>query len=198
METSTQFRGEGIPENRQGKDSGELVHVGCAVYQLSEGLAARLGGGTRLDAPRRRRTTAMDRSSRIRRNFDALPANAWAKHCRDHRRGRAKQRGPIGAVAAVSGFILIPWTIGLSHRCLILRHIHLECSSTYPRWTFSGSSRAVDRDGDQTADRASRPPGRRSFAAFAFAGIVVFNCPHASLGLAPFSIVAARIESARL
>jgi chromate transporter len=35
----------------------------------------------------------------------------------------AKLRGLIGAIAAVSGFVLIPWTIGLSLGVLYLQHV---------------------------------------------------------------------------
>src|SRR5436305_14443300 len=37
----------------------------------------------------------------------------------------AKLRGPLGAVAAVAGFILLPWTVGLSLGGLVLRHAEL-------------------------------------------------------------------------
>src|ERR1700758_2852211 len=37
----------------------------------------------------------------------------------------SKLRGAIGAVAAVAGFILIPWIVGLSLGTLYLRYAHL-------------------------------------------------------------------------
>ena len=37
----------------------------------------------------------------------------------------AKMRGTIGAIAAVSGFLVIPWAIGLSLGLLFLEYAHL-------------------------------------------------------------------------
>src|SRR5713226_119622 len=37
----------------------------------------------------------------------------------------SKLRGPFGAVSAVAGFILLPWTVGLSFGGLLLQYAHL-------------------------------------------------------------------------
>src|SRR5262249_3955001 len=37
----------------------------------------------------------------------------------------SKLRGPLGAISAVAGFILIPWTVGLAFGSLCLRYAHL-------------------------------------------------------------------------
>src|SRR5271165_4377958 len=38
----------------------------------------------------------------------------------------SKLRGGIGAIAAVAGFILLPWTVGLSLGALYLNYAHLD------------------------------------------------------------------------
>ena len=42
----------------------------------------------------------------------------------------AKMRGAIGTVAALSGFLVIPWTVGLSLGLLYLEYAHLTASGT--------------------------------------------------------------------
>jgi chromate transporter len=108
-------------------------------------------------------------------------------------------RGLVGAVAAVSGFILIPLTIGLSLGGLYLQHAHLAIL----QHTLSGLSAAAAglliATGIRLLIAHRGRPGAWFFAALAFAGIVVFKLPLmvVLLGLAPLSIAAARVESAR-
>src|SRR6516225_7186946 len=57
----------------------------------------------------------------------------------------SKLRGPLGAVSAVAGFILIPWTVGLAFGSLCLQYAQLPILQNIP-WA---------RDpGDGNADRS--------------------------------------------
>jgi chromate transporter len=51
----------------------------------------------------------------------------------------AKLRGLMGAIAAVAGFVLIPWTVGLSLGVFCLRHAHLAALQNI----FSGEHKDV-------------------------------------------------------
>jgi chromate transporter len=111
----------------------------------------------------------------------------------------SKLRGTIGAIAAVSGFILIPWTVGLALGGLYLQYAHLAVLQNI----LGGLSAAAAGLMIATGIRLLMPHrGRRMallFAALAFAGMVFVKLPLfiVLLGLAPLSIAGARIESAR-
>jgi chromate transporter len=108
-------------------------------------------------------------------------------------------RGPAGAVAAVSGFILIPLTIGLSLGGLYLQHAHLAVLQHILSGLSAAAAGLLIATGIRLLIAHRGRPGAWFFAAFAFAGIVVFKLPLivVLLGLAPLSIAAARVQSAR-
>jgi chromate transporter len=111
----------------------------------------------------------------------------------------SKLRGPVGAVVAVAGFILIPWIIGLSLGGLYLRFAHLAIL----RNILGGLSAAAAGLMIATGIRLLMPHrGRRTAllsAALAFTGMAVIKLPLlvVLLGLAPISIAVAGIASAR-
>jgi len=111
----------------------------------------------------------------------------------------SRLRGPIGAVAAVAGFILIPWTFGLSLGGLYLRFAHL----TVLRDILGGLSAAAAGLMIATGIRLLMPhrgrPTALLFAVLAFTGMAVAKLPLlvVLLGLAPISVAIAGIASAR-
>src|SRR6516225_7930920 len=66
----------------------------------------------------------------------------------------SRLRGPVGAIAAVAGFILIPWTVGLAFGSLCLHYAQPPDPTKHPRRAFLGGRRPDDRDRDQAADAA--------------------------------------------
>jgi chromate transporter len=111
----------------------------------------------------------------------------------------SKLRGTVGAVAAVSGFILIPWTVGLSLGGLYLRFAHLAVLQNI----LGGLSAAAAGLVIATGIRLLMPHRNRRaallFAALAFAGMAFtkLSLLVVLLGLAPLSIAVAVIASAR-
>jgi chromate transporter len=111
----------------------------------------------------------------------------------------SRLRGPVGAIAAVAGFILIPWTVGLAFGSLCLHYAHLPILQNI----LGGLSSAAAGLMIATGIRLLMPHRSRQtallFAALAFTGMVVAKLPLlvVLLGLAPLSIAVAGITSAR-
>jgi chromate transporter len=112
----------------------------------------------------------------------------------------AKLRGAIGAVAAVLGFLLIPWTIGFTFGVLFLEYAHIAVI----RNILGGVSAAAAGLLTATGLRMLRPhrsrPEALMIAALAFGGIVFTNLPFLMVlfSLAALGIVVAGIESTRI
>jgi chromate transporter len=111
----------------------------------------------------------------------------------------SRLRGPAGAIAAVAGFILIPWTVGLSLGSLYLNFTHLAVLQN----VLGGLSAAAAGLMIATGIRLLMPHrGRRTAlvsAALAFTGMAIIKLPLpvVLLGLAPISIAAVGIAGAR-
>jgi chromate transporter len=111
----------------------------------------------------------------------------------------AKLRGAIGATAAVAGFIVVPWTVGLSVGALVLEQTELATVQKI----LGGLSAAAAGLLIGTGLRLLMPHRRHGtalfFAASAFLGMAFTKLPLpvVLLGLAPLSIVASRRESVR-
>lgn len=111
----------------------------------------------------------------------------------------AKLRGAIGAVTAVAGFILLPWTLGLSLGAVILEHAQLPALQNI----LGGLSAAAAGLLIGTGLRLLMPLRTRRtamlFAALAFAGMGLTRLPLPAVlvALAPLSIAATFLESAR-
>jgi chromate transporter len=111
----------------------------------------------------------------------------------------AKMRGTIGTIAAVSGFLVIPWIIGLSVGLLFLEYAHL----TVLRNVLGGIAAAAAGLLIATGIRLLLPHRRRPtallFAVLAFGLITFAKLPLLVVlfGLVPLSIGVAGIEKAR-
>jgi chromate transporter len=111
----------------------------------------------------------------------------------------SKLRGAIGAITAVAGFILIPWTAGLALGGLCLQYAHLPVLQNI----LGGVSAAAAGLMIATGIRLLLPHRNRRmallFAALAFAGMALTKLPLlvVLLGLAPVSIAVAGITSAK-
>jgi chromate transporter len=128
-----------------------------------------------------------------------LPAYARAE--RSGYRGLlgAKLRGSVGAIAAVLGFLLIPWTIGFAFGVLFLEYAHIAVF----RNILGGVSAAAAGLLIATGLRMLRPHQNRPealvIAGLAFSGIAFTNLPllMVLLSLAALGIVVSGIESSR-
>ena len=111
----------------------------------------------------------------------------------------AKLRGLFGAVAAVSGFVLIPWAVGFSLGVLYLQRAHL----TVLQNILGGISAAAAGLLIATGIRMLMPHRRRAqalvVAALAVGGMVFTKLPLRVVlfSLTPLSIAAAGIGAAR-
>src|SRR5215510_2494534 len=111
----------------------------------------------------------------------------------------AKMRGTIGTVAAVSGFLVIPWAIGLSVGLLLLQYVHL----LVVRNILGGIAATAPGLLIATGIRLLMPHRRRP-AVLLFAGLAFGLITFAKLALlavlfvlVPLSIAIAGIEKAR-
>jgi chromate transporter len=111
----------------------------------------------------------------------------------------AKLRGTPGAAMAVAGFILVPWTIGLTLGAVALQHAELAVVQK----TLGGLSAAAAGLLIGTGLRLLLPHRAHwtglAFAASAFLAMVCTRLPLpvVLLGLAPLSIAASALQSAR-
>src|SRR5690348_12916640 len=111
----------------------------------------------------------------------------------------AKRRGAIGAVASAAGFILVPWTVGLSVGAVILRHAGLAT----PQKILAGISSAAAGLVIGTGLKLLRPHiGHRTAMLFAAAAFIALAgtrlpLPAVLLALAPLSIAVICLEGGR-
>lgn len=111
----------------------------------------------------------------------------------------AKLRGAIGAIASAAGFILVPWTIGLSVGSMIIRYAGLAT----PQKILAGLSAAAAGLLIGTGLRLLRPhlghPAALLFTAAAFTALVCTKLPLpvVLVALAPVSIAVASLEGFR-
>lgn len=111
----------------------------------------------------------------------------------------AKLRGALGAISAVAGFILVPWTVGLTIGGIVLRSAEIAVLQS----VLSGLSASAAGLLIGTGLRLLMPHRSRRtallFAGLAFAGMAFTRLPLpiVLLALAPVSIAVAGFESAR-
>src|SRR5271169_503441 len=111
----------------------------------------------------------------------------------------AKLRGALGTVAALSGFLVIPWAVGFSLGVLYLKYAHL----TVLRNILGGIAAAAAGLLIATGIRLLMPHRRRAaalvFAALAFALITFGRLPLLIVlfGLVPLSIAVAGMQNER-
>jgi chromate transporter len=111
----------------------------------------------------------------------------------------SKLRGAIGAITAVAGFILLPWTVGLSLGGLVLQHAELGVIRNILGGLSAAAAGLLIATGIRLLMPHRRRPTALLFAACAFAGMAFTKLPLLIVlfGLAPLSIAATALESAR-
>jgi len=111
----------------------------------------------------------------------------------------ARMRGAIGTMAALAGFLVIPWALGLAIGLLCLEYAHLPVV----RNTLGGIAAAAAGLLVATGIRLLMPhrgrPAALLFAALAFALITFVRLPLLAVlfSLVPLSVAVAGIETAR-
>jgi chromate transporter len=111
----------------------------------------------------------------------------------------SKLRGPLGAIAALAGFTVVPWIVGFSLGALYLHYADTRILQNILRGIAATAAGLVIATGIKLLLPHRRRPVALIFAALAFAGLVFARFPLVGvvLSLAPLSIAAAWIEAAR-
>jgi chromate transporter len=111
----------------------------------------------------------------------------------------AKMRGAIGTIAALCGFLLIPWAIGLSLGLLCLEYAHLPAIRNTLGGIAATAAGLLIATGIRLLFPHRRRPAALVFAALAYALITFGGVPLLAVlfGLVPLSIAVAGIENAR-
>ncbi len=111
----------------------------------------------------------------------------------------AKLRGGSGAMAALAGFILIPWSIGFTLGALYLRHAYLPVLQNILHGVSAAAAGLLIATGIRLLMPHRARPWALVFAALAFIGMALTKFPllFVLFGLAPLSIAAASLERAR-
>jgi chromate transporter len=109
----------------------------------------------------------------------------------------SRLRGAIGAITAVAGFILLPWTVGLSLGALVLQHAHLAVLQNILGGLSATAAGLLIATGIRLLMPHRGSGTALSFAAVAFAGMAFTNLPLVVvlLGLAPLSIAVTRLDN---
>src|SRR5215471_2845002 len=112
---------------------------------------------------------------------------------------RAKMRGTIGTIAAVSGFLVIPWVIGLSVGLVFLEYAHLTVLRNILGGIAATAAGLLIATGIRLLLPHRRRPAALLFAVLAFGLITFAKLPLLAVlfGLVPLSIAIAGIEKAR-
>jgi chromate transporter len=110
-----------------------------------------------------------------------------------------KLRGAIGTIAAVSGFLAIPWMIGFSLGVLYLQHAHRPILQNILGGVSATAAGLLIATGVRLLMPHRRRPAALLFAALAFSLMTFSKLPLLVVlfGLTPLSIAVAAIENAR-
>jgi chromate transporter len=105
-------------------------------------------------------------------------------------------RGAAGAIAALSGFIVIPWIIGFAIGALWLQYADRGVLQGLLRGISAAAAGLIIATGIKLLMPHRGRPGAFLFAALAFAGLAFAKLPLLAvvLGLTPLSIAAALFE----
>ena len=105
----------------------------------------------------------------------------------------AKFRGPAGALAALAGFILIPWTVGFALGAAFLSYAHTAVLQGVLRGIAAVAAGLLIATGLRLLRPHRHRPLALAFAALAFAGLGIAKLPLLAvvLGLVPLSIALA-------
>jgi chromate transporter len=111
----------------------------------------------------------------------------------------AKMRGTIGTIAAVSGFLVIPWAIGLSVGLLFLEYAQLVVLRNILGGIAATAAGLLIATGIRLLLPHRRRPAALLFAGLAFCLITFAKMPLPAVlfVLVPLSIAVAAIEKAR-
>ena len=106
----------------------------------------------------------------------------------------AKFRGPAGALAALAGFILVPWTVGFSLGALFLSYAQTPVLQGILRGVAAAAAGLLIATGIRLLLPHRHRPIALGVAMLAFAGLAVAKLPLliVVLGLVPLSIALAR------
>lgn len=110
----------------------------------------------------------------------------------------AKFRGPIGALAALAGFIVIPWTVGFVLGGLLLSYAHTALLQGILRGIAAVAAGLIIATGIRLLLPHRDRPVALAVAAFAFIGLAVLRLHLlvVVLALVPLSIALARAPQA--
>jgi chromate transporter len=112
----------------------------------------------------------------------------------------AKMRGAIGSMAALAGFLVIPWALGLAIGLLCLEYAHLPLVRNILGGIAAAAAGLLVATGVRLFMPHRRRPAALLFAGLAFALITFVRLPLLAVlfSLAPLSIAVAGIEAARV
>jgi chromate transporter len=111
----------------------------------------------------------------------------------------AKMRGAIGTIAALCGFLVIPWVVGFSFGVLCLEYAQLAVLRNVLGGIAATAAGLLIATGIRLLMPHRRRPAALLFAALAFSLILFGKLPLLVVlfGLVPLSIAVAGIENAR-
>ena len=111
----------------------------------------------------------------------------------------AKMRGAIGAIAALCGFLAIPWTVGLSLGLLYLQYANLIALRNILGGIATSAAGLLIATGTRLLKPYHHRPAALLFAVLAFILITVGKLPLFAVlfSVVPLSILIAGIENAR-
>jgi chromate transporter len=111
----------------------------------------------------------------------------------------AKMRGAIGAIAALCGFLAIPWTVGLSLGLLYLKYANLIALRNILGGIATSAAGLLIAMGVRLLKPHHHRPASLLFAALAFSLITFGKLPLFAVlfCVVPLSILVAGIENAR-
>ena len=110
-----------------------------------------------------------------------------------------KMRGAIGTMAALAGFLVIPWSVGLGLGLLCLEYVHLTVLQSILRGIAAAAAGLLIATGVRLLMPHRGRPAALLFAGLAFALITFVRMPLLAtlFSLVPLSIVVAGIEAAK-
>jgi chromate transporter len=110
----------------------------------------------------------------------------------------AKMRGAIGTIAALCGFLVIPWAVGFSLGVLYLKYAHLTVLRNILGGIAAAAAGLLIATGIRLLMPHRRRPAALIFATLAFSLILFARLPLLVVlfGLVPLSIAVAGIENA--
>ena len=111
----------------------------------------------------------------------------------------ARLRGVIGTLAAVAGFLLIPWALGFGLGLLFLNYAHLPVLRNILGGIAAAAAGMLIATGTKLLLPHRRRPAALIFGGIAFALITFAKLPLLAVlfGLVPLGIAVAGIEAAR-